>query len=140
MTRLEKEAGATVVADERTLWKGGQFSTAVVVVRKAFLAEHPDLVQKFVAAHESIVAEINAKPDAARAVIGARITQLNAGKGIPDDVLKTALSRTEITADPLKDSVLTFADWSREAGYLREDRSALTGLFADIRGMKEGKP
>ena len=128
---MEKEAGAKIVTDERSLWKDGKFSTAVVIVRAAFLQEHPDLVAKFVAAHEAAVAGINAHPDDARQVIGKRITELNHGKGIPDDVLKTALSRTEITADPLKDSVLTFADWSKEAGYLRQDRSALAGLFAD---------
>ncbi len=137
VTRLEKETGAKVVADERTLWKNGKFSTAVVVVRSAFLKEHPELVAKFLAAHRAAVAAINADPDAARKIIGSRITQLNSGKGIPDDVLKTALSRTEITADPLKDSVLTFADWSKEAGYLRQDRSALTGLFADIPGATQ---
>lgn len=132
VSRLEKETGAKIVADERTLWKGGKFSTAVVVVRSEFLKEHPDLVAKFLAAHQAAIAEINEKPDEARKVIGERIKTLNGGKGIPDDVLKTALSRTEITADPLKDSVLTFADWSKEAGYLRQDRSALSGLFADL--------
>lgn len=131
VARLEKETGAKVVADERTLWKDGKFSTAVVVVRSEFLKQHPDLVAKFIAAHKAAIDEINAKPDEARKVIGARIKELNSGKGIPDDVLKTALSRTEITADPLKDSVLTFADWSKEAGYLRQNRSALADLFVD---------
>ncbi len=132
VTRLQKEAGARLVTDERTLWKGGKFATAVVIVRAQFLREHPELVTKFVAAHQAAVAAINAHPDEARKVIGARIAQLNQGREIPDDVLKTALSRTEITADPLPDSVLTFADWGKEAGYLRQDRSALTHLFATL--------
>lgn len=132
VARLEKETGAKVVADERTLWKDGKFSTAVVIVRSDFLKRHPALVATFIAAHKAVVAEINARPDDARKIIGARIKELNGGKAIPDDILKTALARTEITADPLKDSVLTFADWSKEAGYLRQDRSALKDLFADI--------
>ncbi|MBC8141284.1 MAG: ABC transporter substrate-binding protein [Armatimonadetes bacterium] len=136
VTRLEKEVGAKIVADERTLWKTGTFSTAVVIVRSAFLKEHPELVATFVAAHKAVVAEIAANPEEARKVIGERIKTLNSGKAIPDDVLKTALERTEITADPLQESVLTFADWSREAGYIREDRSALSGLFADIPAPK----
>ena len=131
VTRLEKEAGAKVITDERTLWSQGKFSTAVVVVRAAFLKEHPDLVAKFLTAHKSAIFAINAKPEEARKVIGTRIKELNRGKGIPEDVLKTALSRTEITADPLKDSVLTFADWSKEAGYLRQNRAALAELFVD---------
>ena len=131
VTRLEKEAGAKIVTDERTLWPGGKFSTAVVVVRSAFLKEHPDLVAKFLQAHNDAVVAINKDPETARKVIGDRIKELNHGKAIPDAVLKEALTRTEITADPLQNTVLTFADWSKEAGYLRQDRSALAGLFAD---------
>lgn len=132
VTRLQKEASAKIVVDERTLWKDGTFSTAVVVVRSTFLKEHPELVATFVAAHKAVVADIAAHPDSARKIIGERIKTLSGGKAIPDDVLKIALNRTEITADPLPESVRTFADWSREAGYIREDRAALKGLFADI--------
>jgi NitT/TauT family transport system substrate-binding protein len=129
VTRLQVETGAKIVQDERKLWPGGKFSTAVVVVRSEFLEKHPDLVEKFLQAHVAVVREINEKPDVARATIGERIKTLNNGKGLPNAILKTALSRTAITDDPLQESVLTFADWSKSLGYQRQDRSALTDLF-----------
>lgn len=131
VTRLEKEAQAKVVLDESSLWPSKKFSTAVVIVRTEFLEKHPDVVENFLKAHIAAVEEIKKDPDAAQKVIGARIKDLNKGKALPDTILKAALQRTEITDDPLKDSVLTFADWSRELGYLRQDRSALADLFAD---------
>jgi NitT/TauT family transport system substrate-binding protein len=136
VARLQADAGAKLVLDERTLWPGGRFATTVVIVRTAFLNEHPELVQKFLAAHAAAVQEIDTHPDDARAAIGEKLKTLNGGKAIPDAILRTALQRTQITADPLKETVLTFADWSKGLGYLREDRSALTDLFADLPTQK----
>lgn len=129
-SRLEAEIGATVAVDERTLWPGGKFSTTVVIGRTEFIQKNPEIVKAFLAAHKAAVEAINKDRDAARKVIGERLTTLNNGKALPDAILKKALERTEITADPLKESVLTFADWSKELGYQREDRTALTNLFA----------
>jgi NitT/TauT family transport system substrate-binding protein len=130
VARLESELGAKLVLDEKTLWPGGRFSTAVVIVRAEFLKAHPELVEKLLAAHKNAVQAIQAEPDAARTVIGDKLKALT-GKAIPDPLLKTALSRTELTTDPLKESVLTFADWSHDLGYLREGREALTALFKE---------
>ncbi|WP_395140068.1 ABC transporter substrate-binding protein [Armatimonas sp.] len=130
VARLENELGAKVVLEEKTLWPGGRFSTAVVIVRAEFLKAHPELVEKLLASHKSAVRAIQADPDAARLAIGEKLKTLT-GKAIPDALLKSALSRTEITDDLLKESILTFADWSKDLGYLREGREALTGLFQD---------
>ena len=129
VARLEAEAGAKVVLDERTLWPGGKFSTSVVIARTEFLDKHPDLVKKFIEANAASIDSIRKDPDGARKIIGEKIQTLQQGKGIPDAILKTALSRTEVTSDPLKETVLTVADRSKALGYLKEDRSALTGLF-----------
>jgi len=131
VARLEKEAKAKVVVDERTLWPGGKFATTVVIARTDFLQQHPDVVQKLLAAHAASVAAVKKDPGAAGKVIGERIQALNQGKALPADVLKNALARTDITDDPLPESVLTFADWSKDLGYQRQDRSALAGLFDD---------
>lgn len=128
VSRLVADKTADLVTDERTLWPGGKFATTVVVVRTAFLKEHADLVGKFLAAHRETVAWIGAHPDDARKVIGDRIAAITK-KPLPDDVLKAALARTDFTADPLQESVLTIADWSHDLGYLKEGRSALAALI-----------
>ena len=130
VARLESELGAKVVLDEKSLWPGGRFSTAVVIVRSEFLKAHPELVERLLTAHKDAVQAIQAQPDAAREVIGLKLKALT-GKALPDPLFKTALARTEITADPLKESILTFADGSKNLGYLREGREALTGLVKE---------
>ncbi|MGC4045507.1 MAG: ABC transporter substrate-binding protein [Armatimonas sp.] len=130
VARLEAEAGAKLVVDERTLWPDGKFSSAVLIARTEFLEKHPDLVKKFVAANEAAVAAIEKDPEAARKAIGERLKTLQQGKAVPDAILKKALERTQVTSDPLKDSILTVADHSKELGYLKQGREALGPLFA----------
>ena len=128
LSTLEK-AGNTILFDERTRWPGGKFATTVVVVRAEFADAHPDLVEKLLEAHIDTVTWIAAHKDEARFVVGKRIETLT-HKALPDDVLKAALARTEITYDPLKPSVLTFAEWAKTAGYQRGDGAPLDALFA----------
>src|SRR4030095_5671493 len=49
--RLEAEAGATVIAEEKDLWPDGEFVLTVVVVNPEFLEKHPDIVQQILNAH-----------------------------------------------------------------------------------------
>ncbi len=128
VSRLVKEGNGRILQDERDLWPGRKFATAVVIVRSRFLQAHPDLVAKFLEAHVETVDWIAAHKEEATAVVGERLKKLT-GKALPPDILKTSMERTDITFDPLPDSILTFADWSKALGYLREDRSALGGLI-----------
>ncbi len=143
VSRLVKEGNGSILADERDLWPNKQFATAVVIVRTRFLEAHPDLVQKFLAAHTETVAFIKAHPEDARKIVAGRMKTLT-GKTLPDDILAQALSHTDFTYDPLKETVLTFADWAKALGYGKEDRTGLTNLF-DLKPLNtvltgSGKP
>jgi NitT/TauT family transport system substrate-binding protein len=128
VARLVKEGNGKVLHDERDLWPDRKFATTVVIVRTKFLKEHPDLVTKFLQAHVETVEWINGHKAEASTIVAARL-KLLAGKALPEDVLKASFERTDFTYDPLQESVLTFADWSKGLGYLREDRSALNKLI-----------
>jgi NitT/TauT family transport system substrate-binding protein len=128
VARLEKAGTATLLIDERDRWPNKQFSTAVVIVSTKFLNEHPDLVKKFLSAHVDSVVFTKSNPEEAQKIIGEEIKEATK-KAIPDDILKSALARTDMTYDPLRSSVLTFAAWSRELGYQRDDASALDGII-----------
>src|SRR5262245_30025002 len=61
-SRLVLEAGASVLVDERSLWPDGRFVTTHLVVRTAFLREHPELVAALLRAHVAAVDFANASP------------------------------------------------------------------------------
>ncbi len=129
LSRMVEDLDATVLIDERDLWPGKRFSTAVVVVRQQFAKENPELVERLLAAHRESVADVRSHPDSARRRVGDRIAAASAGKRLPDNVLKSAMERTEITDDLLPESVLEFADRAHALGYLREDRNGFSKAF-----------
>ena len=129
VSRIIKDAGATLVTDERTLWPGGKFATAVVIVRKDFAKANPDIVAKLLTAHRASVDAINADKKAAGSVISKQIAKLSQGKTLSPDVLNGSFSRTDITYEALDESILTFADWAKELGYLKKGRDGFGGLI-----------
>jgi len=135
VARLVKEGGGKILTDERDLWPNKSFATTVVIVRQKFLAEHADLVRKLLDAHIETVDWIAKNGDAARKVIADQI-KARTSKGIPDEILKDSIARTQFTFDPLKESVLTFADWAKALGYQKSDRSAVTDIF-DLKSLND---
>lgn len=132
VSRVIKDAGATLVTDERTLWPGGKFATAVVIVRKDFAKANPDLVTKLVKAHRAAVDAINTDKKSAGDVISKQIAKLSQGKTLSPDLLAASLGRTDITYESLDDSILTFADWAKELGYLKQGRDGIGGLVQHV--------
>lgn len=126
-TRLVVEGGGRVLADESTRWPGGRFATATIVVRSAFLDEHPDVVAAVLRAHLDAIDLIDADPAAARDSTNAALARL-IGKPLPDDVMRAAWAHLTFSADPL---LATF-------GRVAADAVALDLLDrADVEGIEE---
>jgi NitT/TauT family transport system substrate-binding protein len=117
-TRLVHDAHATVFLDERKLWPNGQFVAAHLVVSTKFLKDHPDLVKKFLRAHVELTDWIAAHPADARAALNGEIQKLT-GKALPADELSDAFTHLTITYDPIRTSLVTSAQRSFDAGFLR---------------------
>jgi len=99
-SRLELEAGAKVLLDERTVWPGGKFPTTVLVVRTDYLAQHPDTVRALLRGHLKAVDLVAADPAGARAVVNASLEKLT-GKPLPDAVIDQAFQDIRLDVDPL---------------------------------------
>jgi NitT/TauT family transport system substrate-binding protein len=117
-SRLVKEVNANVVLDYNQIWRNGDYTTAVLIVRKEFALEHPDIVKNFVSAHVELTGYINKNPDKAREIVNKQIGLLTQ-KPLARDVLDSAFSRLTITSDPEKDSVRGLIEMSNDAGILR---------------------
>lgn len=128
-TRLVQEGGGKVLVDEASLWPAGRYVTTHLIVRKAFLDAHPDLVSRMLEAHVRSTDYLNTDP-AAREVVNEGIGSLTA-KALPDDVIRAAWPNLDFTVDPV-------------AGSLHESAAdaAATGLLesSDIAGIYELGP
>jgi NitT/TauT family transport system substrate-binding protein len=126
--RLVKETGARIFVDERDLWPKGEFASAVVIVRAAFLREHPAIVQKWLQAHVQTVLWINENNGEAIKIINDEFKRV-AGLALNEEILSDGFSRLKITYDPIKSSLLKAADDAYELGFLGEKKPDLSNIY-----------
>jgi NitT/TauT family transport system substrate-binding protein len=131
VARLVQEGGGRIFLDERSLWPGGQFTTAVVVARSDFLQRNRPLVRKFLEAHVDVTRGINQKPAEAKRIINEELAR-TVRKPLPTAVLDDAFGRLTITYDPLSQPLLVAARHAADLGLLpaaAAQQRELTALF-----------
>lgn len=138
-SRLVVEGGGSVLVDERTLWPGGDFVTAHVIVSTKFLRAHPEVVHAWLDAHVGVTQWELAHPDEARRILNDEIARLT-GRKLADDVLSQAWGRMRPTWDPIADSLVASAGAAHAAGFLR-DEPDLDGIYdlAPLNDVLRGK-
>jgi NitT/TauT family transport system substrate-binding protein len=121
VTRLELEAKGKIYLEEKSLWPEtkGRYVTTQLVSSVDFLAKKPALAKKFIAAHVELTDWINQNPDEAKKLLNAEITA-ETTKGIAPEVLERAWSRIELTADPVRASLVRCAKDAHTAGFLEK--------------------
>lgn len=135
VSRLVHETGAAVLVDERDLWPNRRFATTVLIASTKVLREHPELVQRWLAAHVETTRWIQQHPAEAQEIINTQLESLT-GKRLPVRVLADAWSRLEITAEPLTDQLLAAADHAFALGFLGQQKPDLAALY-DLTLLRE---
>lgn len=120
--------GGRLFLNEQSLWPNGQFSTAVLVVRTAFLQAHPDVVREIVSAEVTETIKIDANLTAAAAAFNAQYAVLT-GAALDASVLASSLTTLQFTYDPLESTILQQAQNEYSVGYLTSPPGNLDNLF-----------
>ena len=128
-TRLVREIGATRLVDERDLWPGGKFATALVVARCELARARPADAAKFEAAVADEVERARTKPAESQGEAYAEVQRLttNAGKR---EWFDEAWGKIEFTSDPLEAAVQVFAENAAALGVMA--RVECGPLFARV--------
>lgn len=126
--KLIKEGNARLFLDERTLWPNGKFVTANIIVNPEYLQANPDVIKKFLEAHINETQWINNNKVQALNVYNTELKKLT-GQTIPEDQLKGAFSKLELTYDPIKQSLFKSANDAFEIGFLGKTKPDLTGIY-----------
>jgi NitT/TauT family transport system substrate-binding protein len=117
-TRLVQEGGGKVLVDEKTLWPGGRFVTANLVVSTQFLNEHPDPVK-------ALITFIDGNSAEAQTVVNNAIKNIS-GTALPDAVISASFRNMDFTLDPIATSLQTSAEHAKDVDLL--DSTDLTGI------------
>jgi len=126
-SRLELEAGATVVLDWQPLWRNGNYPVTVVVVRREFLDRNQAVVKTFVGALQRVTARLAKAPAAEAPALNAELKVLT-GKELKAEVITRALGRIRFTTAISRESLQAMAEVMREVGYAKTAPD-LTGLI-----------
>jgi NitT/TauT family transport system substrate-binding protein len=129
VSRLLHEAGGRIFLDERNIWPGGKFPTAVLVARADYLNANRDVVSRILEAHLESTIWINAQPAKAKKLVNAELAKVTR-KPMNDSVLNDSFSRLLITHDPSRSALLTSARRANELGFLPKSAKApLEGIL-----------
>lgn len=126
-TRLIREGSGELLLDERTLWENGRFPTAVLLMTTKFLKERPAQAKAWLDAHVDVSRKIAANSKDAQKVLNRELKRLT-GKELPPALLEEAMSRLEISYDPLPKALLQFADAAFQTGFLGRKKPEIAGL------------
>jgi len=127
-TLLVEELGGVRLFNEEKLWPGEQFASVLLIARTNYLENNPEIIQNWVNSHEETVSWINSNPDKSK-IIFSNFLKNYMGKSLPSKIIDESFSNLEITSDPIKNSVLTFAERADSLGYLGRTGYNLDGIF-----------
>jgi NitT/TauT family transport system substrate-binding protein len=126
-SRMVLEGKGHVLVDERDLWPGGKFVTTNLVVRTAFLKQHPDAVAALLRGHVAAVQLATKDAAAAKTAINAGLKA--AGSSVLSDaVFDRAWKELAATYDPIASALKTSADNGVKAG-TAEKKIDLAGIY-----------
>lgn len=98
VSRLEAEAGARLVLEEKSLWPKGRYVTTCLIGARGFLEKDPDAAARLVQAHAAVTRWIQSHAAEAGALVNARL-KADTGKALDEKVLKRAWSRIRFTSE-----------------------------------------
>jgi NitT/TauT family transport system substrate-binding protein len=103
-TRLVTEGKGKILVNEADLWPNGQFATTLVIVRKGFLDDHPDVVKKFLAANLAAITYIKTNRAGAEALVAQKILK-DTTKPIAASLVTASFDHITFTVDPIASSI-----------------------------------
>ena len=127
-TILVQELDGIRLFNEEKLWPNEEFASVLLIVRTEYLENNPETVQKWVESHEKIVTWVNSNPDKSKSLFSSFLIDYM-GKSLPTKIIDESFSNITITSDPIKNSVIIFAERADSLGYLGRDGYNLDGIF-----------
>lgn len=114
-----QEQGAEILLDFDEIYMDGQYDVAVVVVRKEFMEEYPDVVETFLQEHEAATVKIVEQKKDSLKIINAELDSAT-GKSLSESIIERAFERIGVQTDLNRDSIMGFAQISKEQAFIDE--------------------
>ena len=127
-TILVTELNGKRLFHEEDLWPNQEFASVLLIANADFVEKNPESIIDLLKSHHETATWINQNPIETR-IIFNNFLNSHLGQSLSDDIVDVALSNIVITADPLPDSVYSFAEKANALGYLGRNGYDLSGIF-----------
>jgi NitT/TauT family transport system substrate-binding protein len=119
-------AGGRVLVNEVSLWPGGQYPTAVLVVTRQFLAAHPLAVTGLLQGQIQADRFLTRNRISAKAALAQRLTAI--GQALPQQTLAQSFAQFTYTENPYPNALLTESEHAVAAGLIKTAGN-VSGIF-----------
>ena len=119
-TYLVETAGAKVIAEWDEVAWGTTLPSVVLVTRKAFMEENPELVKNFLKSHVEAINYVNNNKDDSIKTINEALYELTQKK-LPEEVLSKSWDRMTFSSEVHQDALQEWADASYQLKFIKEE-------------------
>ncbi|GAA4022212.1 ABC transporter substrate-binding protein [Deinococcus rubellus] len=110
--------GAKLIANEKAIWNGGDYTTTVLVVSTDYAKKNPEAVKALLRGHLAAINFIKASNAGAQKAISDEIYSFTGKRPSSADLFK-GLARTQVTSDINLKTLAEYAQLNMEAGFAR---------------------
>lgn len=137
-TILVQQLDGKRLFNEEELWPDNRFASVLLIAREEYVRQNPEVINKWLEAHQQTVDWINSNPEQTR-MIFIQFMKKETGKFLSEKLVDESLSNLEITSDPIVSSIHTFAKRADSLGYLGRHGYNLDGIFLDINSNSQSQ-
>ena len=127
-TMLVQDLDGVRIFNESEFWPENEFSSVLLIGRTDFIEKNPEIISNWIDSNKKTVQWINSNPEEAKQVY-SKFLQGYMGKTLPDQIIDESFSNLIITSNPLKESVITFAERADSLGYLGRSGYNIDEIF-----------
>jgi NitT/TauT family transport system substrate-binding protein len=127
-TLLVQEGQGQVLVDEASLWPKGQFVTTALLVSKAYLDAHAEVVQRLVEANVKAIQLIQKDPVRAESIATGQLEKAGAPT-LPSGVVQQAWKKLTFSWQPLAAQLQKAAEDAYALGDLDQNPSNISEIF-----------
>lgn len=132
-TMLVNNLGGKRLFQEEEIWPAKKFPSVVLVGRADYIEKHPDIVQKWLSAHDQSIQWINQNPAQAESTF-IKFYKEHTGKTLKENIVHDSFSNIEFTSEIDSAGIGLFAERAHSLGYLGRSGYNLDDIYANTMG------
>ncbi|MGQ0606303.1 MAG: ABC transporter substrate-binding protein [Candidatus Nitrosotenuis sp.] len=128
-TMLVEQLGGIRMFQEEDIWPTKKFPSVLLVGRADYIEKHPDVIQKWLVAHDESITWINQNPDQTEFTY-IKFYKSHTGKTLKENIVHNSFSTIVYTSDVDSDAIKIFAERAYSLGYLGRTGYNLDDIYA----------